>query len=185
MKRASTGLPPDYDCYARRLPAGYAADRTGRYWLITFVGYVINLFAVPAMALAGSWQVAAALAMSPTPTASVNRWTERLLLVGIDLIIALGFEFVDADDGRPTGPARSRTKANEPVRLQPDLVMTLRGARDSRARTLFGSRDREDALKSVARRGPFRERYASRTRSRETPGAQTIHVIALEKFDGV
>lgn len=47
--------------YALRLPAGYAADRTGRYWLITFVGYVINLFAVPAMALAGSWQAAAAL----------------------------------------------------------------------------------------------------------------------------
>jgi MFS family permease len=50
--------------YALRLPAGYAADRTGRYWLITFVGYVINLFAVPAMALAGSWQVAAALVLA-------------------------------------------------------------------------------------------------------------------------
>ena len=50
--------------YALRLPAGYAADRTGRYWLITFIGYVINLFAVPAMALAGSWQVAAALVLA-------------------------------------------------------------------------------------------------------------------------
>jgi len=50
--------------YALRLPAGYAADRTGRYWLITFVGYVINLFAVPAMALAGSWQLAAALVLA-------------------------------------------------------------------------------------------------------------------------
>src|SRR3569832_927714 len=49
--------------YALRLPAGYVADRTGRYWLITFVGYAINLFAVPAMALAGSWQVAAALVL--------------------------------------------------------------------------------------------------------------------------
>ncbi|MGL3107768.1 MFS transporter [Bradyrhizobium sp. BR 1432] len=50
--------------YALRLPAGYAADRTGRYWLITFVGYVINLLAVPAMALAGSWQLAAALVLA-------------------------------------------------------------------------------------------------------------------------
>jgi hypothetical protein len=39
---------------------GYVADRTGKYWAITFVGFAINLMAVPAMALAGSWQVAAA-----------------------------------------------------------------------------------------------------------------------------
>jgi len=50
--------------YVLRLPAGYVADRTGRYWLITFVGYIINLFAVPAMALAGSWQLAAALVLA-------------------------------------------------------------------------------------------------------------------------
>src|SRR5437870_7575955 len=34
--------------YALRLVAGYAADRSGRYWVITFVGYTINLLAVPA-----------------------------------------------------------------------------------------------------------------------------------------
>src|SRR5438270_12654407 len=39
--------------YALRSVAGYAADKTGKYWTITFIGYVINLFAVPAMALAG------------------------------------------------------------------------------------------------------------------------------------
>ncbi len=50
--------------YALRLPAGYAADRTGRYWLISFSGYIINLFAVPAMAFAGSWQIAAALVLA-------------------------------------------------------------------------------------------------------------------------
>ncbi len=47
--------------YTLRSAAGYVADRTGRYWTMTFVGYAINLIAVPAMALAGSWQVAAAL----------------------------------------------------------------------------------------------------------------------------
>ncbi len=50
--------------YSLRSVAGYVADRTGRYWLVTFIGYVINLLAVPAMALAGSWQVAAALVLA-------------------------------------------------------------------------------------------------------------------------
>jgi len=50
--------------YSLRSVAGYVADRTGRHWLITFVGYVINLLAVPAMALAGSWQIAAALVLA-------------------------------------------------------------------------------------------------------------------------
>ena len=46
--------------YALRSISGYVADRTGRYWPVTFVGYTINLLAVPAMALAGSWQAASA-----------------------------------------------------------------------------------------------------------------------------
>lgn len=47
--------------YSLRSVAGYISDRTGRYWLVTMIGYALNLFAVPAMALAGNWQVAAAL----------------------------------------------------------------------------------------------------------------------------
>src|SRR5438105_15492038 len=43
--------------YAVRSLSGYVADKTARYWLITFIGYAINLLAVPAMALAGNWQV--------------------------------------------------------------------------------------------------------------------------------
>jgi MFS family permease len=50
--------------YALRPLSGYIADRTGNYWLITSIGYVINLFAVPAMALAGNWQVAALLILA-------------------------------------------------------------------------------------------------------------------------
>src|SRR5437660_12812985 len=46
--------------YSLRSVSGYVADKTGRYWLVTFVGYAINALAVPAMALAGSWEVAAA-----------------------------------------------------------------------------------------------------------------------------
>ncbi|MDW8053951.1 MAG: MFS transporter [Anaerolineae bacterium] len=47
--------------YALRLVAGVLADRTRRYWLLTFVGYTVNLLAVPLLALAGRWEVAAAL----------------------------------------------------------------------------------------------------------------------------
>ena len=37
--------------YSLRCVAGYIADKTGKYWLVTFIGYTINLLAVPAMAL--------------------------------------------------------------------------------------------------------------------------------------
>jgi MFS family permease len=47
--------------YAIRLGSGYLADRTGRYWTITIVGYVINLLAVPLLALAGDWLTASIL----------------------------------------------------------------------------------------------------------------------------
>ena len=50
--------------YTLRSVAGYVADKTGRYWLVTFIGYAVNLLAVPAMALAASWQLAGALILA-------------------------------------------------------------------------------------------------------------------------
>jgi MFS family permease len=47
--------------YALRLVSGYAADRSRRYWAITILGYVVNLAAVPLLALAGRWEAAAVL----------------------------------------------------------------------------------------------------------------------------
>lgn len=47
--------------YLLRLFTGALADRTRRYWTITIIGYAINLLAVPALALAGNWPVAAGL----------------------------------------------------------------------------------------------------------------------------
>lgn len=47
--------------YALRLLSGYWADRTGKYWTITLIGYACNLLAVPLLALAGHWWVAALL----------------------------------------------------------------------------------------------------------------------------
>src|SRR5205807_4440919 len=66
--------------YALRSVAGYAADRTGRYWAITFIGYFINLIAVPAMALAGSWQVAAALILAERIGRAMRKPTVEAML---------------------------------------------------------------------------------------------------------
>ncbi|QGU33925.1 MFS transporter [Thermochromatium tepidum ATCC 43061] len=47
--------------YALRFVSGRIADRTGRYWTITILGYCVNLLAVPALALSGHWVVAVGL----------------------------------------------------------------------------------------------------------------------------
>lgn len=47
--------------YGVRVFSGYFADRSRRYWAITIWGYALNLLAVPLLALAGNWPLAAAL----------------------------------------------------------------------------------------------------------------------------
>jgi predicted MFS family arabinose efflux permease len=47
--------------YGLRLASGRWVDATRRYWPIAILGYVVQMSAVPTLALAGSWPVAAAL----------------------------------------------------------------------------------------------------------------------------
>jgi MFS family permease len=47
--------------YVLRMVFGYLSDKTRQYWAIAFTGYVINLLAIPSLALAGHWPAAAAL----------------------------------------------------------------------------------------------------------------------------
>src|SRR6266581_6861416 len=47
--------------YGLRLVSGRRADRTGKYWPITIFGYIVQMSAVPLLALAGNWPVAALL----------------------------------------------------------------------------------------------------------------------------
>lgn len=47
--------------YGLRFISGYIADKTGKYWTITFIGYFLNLISVPLLAFAGFWQLAVAL----------------------------------------------------------------------------------------------------------------------------
>ncbi|MDK2880977.1 MAG: hypothetical protein PWQ99_752 [Clostridia bacterium] len=50
--------------YALRLFSGILTDKTGKYWAIAFTGYIMTFLAVPLLALAGSWQVAALLVIA-------------------------------------------------------------------------------------------------------------------------
>ncbi len=47
--------------YTLRLVSGYAADRTRSYWALTIGGYITNMVAVPLLALAKIWPIAAVL----------------------------------------------------------------------------------------------------------------------------
>lgn len=47
--------------YVLRFFSGYLSDKTRQYWAITIIGYTVNLLAVPLLALAGSWEIAAVL----------------------------------------------------------------------------------------------------------------------------
>ncbi len=59
--------------YGLRSVSGYLADKTRRYWIVTFVGYAINMLAVPALALAGSWPAAAALIVMERTGRAIRR----------------------------------------------------------------------------------------------------------------
>lgn len=47
--------------YGIRLLSGILTDRSKRYWELTILGYIVNLAAVPLLALAGNWPFAVAL----------------------------------------------------------------------------------------------------------------------------
>ena len=66
--------------YSLRSVSGYIADRTGKHWPITFVGYSINLLAVPAMALATSWQLAAGLILAERIGRAIRKPTVEAML---------------------------------------------------------------------------------------------------------
>lgn len=66
--------------YGLRAASGYVADKTGRYWLVTLVGYAINTLAVPAMAFAGSWYLAGVLILAERTGRAVRKPTVEAML---------------------------------------------------------------------------------------------------------
>lgn len=59
--------------YGLRAVSGYFADKTLRYWTVAIVGYSINMLAVPALALAGNWPIAAALIVAERTGRAIRR----------------------------------------------------------------------------------------------------------------
>src|ERR1700739_1243177 len=59
--------------YGLRSVSGYFADKTHRYWAVTFLGYTINMLAVPALALAGNWPMAACLIIAERTGPEIRR----------------------------------------------------------------------------------------------------------------
>jgi predicted MFS family arabinose efflux permease len=59
--------------YGLRSVSGFLADKTHKYWLVAMVGYAINMLAVPALALAGNWPMAAALIIAERTGRAIRR----------------------------------------------------------------------------------------------------------------
>jgi MFS family permease len=59
--------------YSLRSVSGYLADKSSKYWIVTFIGYLINLLAVPALALAGNWPLAAVLIVAERAGRAIRR----------------------------------------------------------------------------------------------------------------
>jgi MFS family permease len=94
--------------YTLRLASGYLTDRLGRYWLITFAGYALNLLAIPLLALAGSWEIAAMLLLLERIGKAVRTPARDAMLSHATASVGRGwgFGFHEAMDqiGAVTGP---------------------------------------------------------------------------------
>jgi MFS family permease len=94
--------------YTLRLASGYLTDRLGRYWPIVFTGYAVNLLAVPLLALAGSWEIAAVLLVAERMGKAVRTPARDAMLSHAAAAVGRGwgFGFHEAMDqvGAVTGP---------------------------------------------------------------------------------
>ena len=76
-----------------RLFSGRLADRTRAYWTITFFGYALNLFVVPALAFAGNWQMAALLIVAERTGKALRGPARDVLLSESTGMVGHGFGF--------------------------------------------------------------------------------------------
>lgn len=79
--------------YALRLFSGRAVDRTGWYWPMAILGYVVQMLAVPALALAGNWQVAAALIIAERSGKALRKPATGVMMAGAGEVIGRGWAF--------------------------------------------------------------------------------------------
>jgi MFS family permease len=79
--------------YGLRSISGYFADKTHRYWVFAFVGYAVNMLAVPALALAGNWPMAAALVVIERTGRAIRRPSVEAMLSHAGKSIGHGWVF--------------------------------------------------------------------------------------------
>jgi len=94
--------------YGLRLISGLLSDKTRRYWTFTIIGYVINLLAVPLLALANHWPLAAALMITERIGKSIRTPARDVMLSHAAATVGRGWGFAihEAMDqiGAMTGP---------------------------------------------------------------------------------
>jgi MFS family permease len=79
--------------YALRLVSGYISDRTGKYWTVTLFGYFVNLLAVPLLALAGRWEIAALLMVAERMGKAIRNPSRDAMLSHATQSIGRGWGF--------------------------------------------------------------------------------------------
>ncbi len=79
--------------YGLRFVSGTIADRTRKYWMITLIGYTINMLAVPLLALAGSWEVAAFFIIAERTGKAMRNPSRDVMLSHATLQIGRGWGF--------------------------------------------------------------------------------------------
>ena len=79
--------------YVLRSASGFIADKTGKYWIITIAGYVINMLAVPALALAGNWPLAAGLIVTERTGRAIRKPATEAMLSFAGKHIGQGWVF--------------------------------------------------------------------------------------------
>lgn len=78
--------------YGLRLVSGYVADATRHYWALTFLGYGM-LLAVPVLALAGSWEIAAFLYIIERMGKGIRAPAKDAILSNVTVSVGRGWGF--------------------------------------------------------------------------------------------
>src|SRR5205823_3482269 len=86
------GLGELMGCWLRSV-SGYFADKSHKHWVFAFVGYAINMFAVPALALTRQWPLAASLVVSERVGRGIRKPTVEAMLSYAGRSIGAGWVF--------------------------------------------------------------------------------------------
>lgn len=79
--------------YALRLLSGFAVDKTKRYWTLMFLGYGVNVFAMPLLALTYTWPTAAFLIIAERAGKAIRNPVRDALLSYASKATGRGYGF--------------------------------------------------------------------------------------------